>query len=153
MNCRSCNAKITEVLVDLGVSPLSNSYLTESHLNAVEPHYPLKVYLCSECWLAQLPAAARPEEIFHEYAYFSSYSESWLRHSEAYVEMITRKLGLGRDHFVIELASNDGYLLQYFVQRGIPVLGIEPAANVADYARKKGVRTEVKFFGVDTAKE
>ena len=153
MECRACNAELEHTFVDLGVSPLSNSYLAADQLPAMEPHYPLKVLLCSECWLVQLPAVTRPEDIFSDYAYFSSFSETWLRHAEDYVEKMVQRFGLNENHNVIEIASNDGYLLQYFLQRGIPVLGIEPAANVAEAAVEKGIPTLVKFFGTETAKE
>ena len=119
----------------------------------MEPHYPLKVLLCSECWLVQLPAVTRPEDIFSDYVYFSSFSETWLRHAEDYVEKMVQRFGFNENHNVIEIASNDGYLLQYFLQRGIPILGIEPAANVAEAAVEKGIPTLVKFFGTETAKE
>ena len=119
----------------------------------MEPHYPLKVLLCSECWLVQLPAVTRPEDIFSDYAYFSSFSETWLRHAEDYVEKMIQRFGFDKTHNMVEIASNDGYLLQYFAQRGIPVLGIEPAANVAKVAVEKGIPTLVKFFGMETARE
>lgn len=153
MKCRACNAELEHTFVDLGVSPLSNSYLAADQLQAMEPHYPLKVLLCSECWLVQLPDVTRPEDIFSDYAYFSSFSETWLRHAEDYVEKMVRRFGFNENHNVIEIASNDGYLLQYFAQRGIPVLGIEPAANVAEAAVEKGIPTLVRFFGTQTAKE
>lgn len=153
MKCRACNAQLEHTFVDLGVSPLSNSYLAADQLQAMEPHYPLKVLLCSECWLVQLPAVARPEDIFSDYAYFSSYSDSWLRHAENYVEQMIQRFGFDKTHNMVEIASNDGYLLQYFVQRGIPAFGIEPAANVAKVAVEKGIPTLVKFFGTETAKE
>lgn len=140
------------MFVDLGASPLSNSYLKPDQLDEMEPYYPLTVRVCTSCWLAQLPEIVRPAHIFEDYAYFSSYSDSWLKHSLAYAETMTQTLGLGRDHRVIELASNDGYLLQYFIQKGIPVLGVEPAANVAQVALAKGIPTLVKFFGVETAR-
>lgn len=153
MKCRACNAELEHTFVDLGVSPLSNSYLAADQLQVMEPHYPLKVLLCSECWLVQLPAAAQPEDIFSDYAYFSSFSETWLHHVEDYVEKMIQRFEFNEGHKVIEIASNDGYLLQYFVQRGIPVLGIEPAANVAKVAVEKGIPTLVKFFGKETAKK
>jgi hypothetical protein len=118
----------------------------------MEPFYPLHVYVCSDCFLVQLEEFVPPEEIFSEYAYFSSYSDSWLAHARSYVDLVTKRFGLSAKSFVVELASNDGYLLQYFVEKGIPVLGIEPAANVAAAAVSKGVPTLVKFFGVQTAK-
>jgi SAM-dependent methyltransferase len=144
--CRFCGTPLEHRVVDLGMSPLCESYVGPDRLDSMEPFYPLNVWVCSNCFLVQLNEYVSPKEIFSEYAYFSSYSTSWLRHAEEYVAMITERLGLGADSFVIELASNDGYLLQNFVQRGIPCLGIEPAANVADAARAKGVPTEVCFF-------
>jgi SAM-dependent methyltransferase len=119
----------------------------------MEPFYPLHVYVCNECFLVQLEEFVPAEEIFTEYAYFSSYSDSWLSHARAYVDMVTDRFGLSVKDFVVELASNDGYLLQYFVKKGIPVLGVEPAENIAAAAASKGVPTLVKFFGVQTAKE
>ena len=151
-HCRSCGAILEQVFADLGVSPLSNGYLGTGDLNGMEPFYPLTVRVCGRCWLVQLPEAVDPHSIFSDYAYFSSYSDSWLKHCETYAEMITGSLGLGAGHRVVELASNDGYLLQYFAQRGIPVLGVEPAANVAAAAQLKGIPSLVKFFGVETAK-
>jgi len=153
MKCRACDAELKHTFVDLGVSPLSNSYLAAADLQAMEPHYPLKVLLCAHCWLVQSPAVARPEDIFSDYAYFSSYSDSWLRHAEDYVEKMIQRFGFDKTHNMVEIASNDGYLLQYFLQRGIPVLGIEPAANVAKVAVEKGIPTLVKFFGTETARE
>ncbi len=135
------------------MSPLCESYLPADHLNAMEPFYPLHVKVCEECYLVQLEEYVSPEHIFTEYAYFSSYSDTWLKHSSNYVEMISRRLGLGSRSLAVELASNDGYLLQYFVEKGIPVLGVEPAVNVAKVAEKKGVPTLVKFFGCQTARQ
>ena len=149
--CRACGAALEHVFVDLGSSPLANSNLREEDLAKAEPFYPLTVYVCGECLLVQLPELASPEEIFSDYVYFSSTSESWLRHAQAYVEMITKRLGLGASSQVVELASNDGYLLQYFVERGVPVLGVEPAANVAAAAQERGIPTHVAFFGTETA--
>jgi SAM-dependent methyltransferase len=153
MKCRACNAELKHTFVDLGVSPLSNSYLTAADLQAMEPHYPLKVLLCSQCWLAQLAVVTKPHDIFSDYAYFSSFSESCLRHAEDYVEKMLQRFGFDATHNIVEIASNDGYLLQYFAKRGIPVLGIEPAANIAKAAVEKGIPTLVKFFGTETAKE
>jgi len=153
MKCRACEAELKHTFVDLGVSPLSNSYLAADQLQAMEPHYPLKVLLCAHCWLVQLPAVARPEDIFSDYAYFSSYSDSWLRHVEDYVEKMIQRFGFNKTHNIVEIASNDGYLLQYFLHRGFSVLGIEPAANVAKVAVEKGIPTLVKYFGTETAKE
>jgi len=135
------------------MSPLCESYLTADQLNRMEPFYPLHVKVCEECYLVQLEEYVSPEHIFTEYAYFSSYSDSWLKHASNYVDMISQRLGLGAQSLAVELASNDGYLLQYFVGRGIPVLGVEPAVNVAKVAEKKGVPTLVKFFGCRTARE
>jgi hypothetical protein len=134
------------------MSPLCESFLREDQLNRMEPFYPLHVRVCDRCWLAQLEAYVGGEEIFTDYAYFSSYSTSWLAHAEKYVGDMTERFGLGPKSHVVEVASNDGYLLQYFVARQIPCLGIEPAANVARVAEEKGVPTLVKFFGVETAK-
>jgi hypothetical protein len=136
------------------MSPLCETFLTAGELDAMEPFYPLHVWVCSECFLVQLQEYVTPEHIFNEYAYFSSYSTAWLKHAEDYVGMASERLGLGRESLVVELASNDGYLLQYFVKRGIPCLGIEPAANVAKVAeQERGVPTLVKFFGEQTAQE
>jgi SAM-dependent methyltransferase len=135
------------------MSPLCESYVSPEKTNQMEPFYPLHVYVCEKCFLAQLEQYVSPEEIFGEYAYFSSYSDSWLEHSKRYTDMIVGRLGLGGGSTVMELASNDGYLLQYFVQQGIRSIGVEPAANVAAVAEKKGVHTVVKFFGRASAKE
>jgi SAM-dependent methyltransferase len=151
-NCRFCGGPLAE-FVDLGMSPLCESYLAKDQLNSMEPFYPLAAYVCRDCLLVQLQEYVAPEHIFSEYAYFSAYSDAWLDHARRYVEAMTERLGLGRESRVIELGSNDGYLLQFFVERGIPVLGIDPAANVARAAEARGVRTLVKFFGVETARE
>ncbi len=151
--CRFCAAPLAVNLVDLGMSPLCESYLTADQINATEPFYPLHVFVCGQCYLAQLGEYVRAEHIFSEYAYFSSYSDSWLKHSKKYTDLMTQRLALGAKSLVIELASNDGYLLQYFVEKNIPVLGIEPAANVAKVAVDKGVSTLVEFFGVDLARK
>ena len=134
-------------VVDLGMSPLCESFLSVEHLDQMEPFYPLTVWVCHRCFLVQLNQYVRAEEIFSEYAYFSSYSTSFLAHCADYVAMVSDRLALGSDSFVVELASNDGYLLQYFVERGIPCLGVEPAANVARAAEERGVATDVSFFG------
>lgn len=144
--CRVCNAPLTRTFIDLGMSPLCESYVSEDQLNKMEPFYPLHVFVCEKCFLVQLEEYVRAENIFTEYAYFSSFSDSWLRHAESYVEMAIRRFGLTSTSRVVELGSNDGYLLQYFVQKGIPSLGIEPAANVAKAAEQKGVSTLVRFF-------
>lgn len=151
--CRSCGAVLAHTFVDLGMSPLANSYIKADESNRMEPFYPLHVYVCSECLLVQLEEFTSPQSIFGDYAYFSSYSESWLAHAKRYVEKVSERFPLGPRHHVVEIASNDGYLLQYFMQRGVPVLGVEPAANVAAVAQKKGVPTVVKFLGVETARE
>ncbi len=149
--CRFCGTALRRSFVDLGRSPLSNAFLTAHQLSEMEPHYPLRAYVCEKCLLVQLEAFASPATIFTDYPYFSSFSETWLRHAEAYAARMTRELGLGAESLVVELASNDGYLLRYFRQLGIAVLGVEPAANVAAVAEAGGVPTEVAFFGEATA--
>ena len=151
MDCRFCATKLKYSLVDLGMSPLCESYVSQDQLNQMEPFYPLHVFVCHNCFLVQLDEFVSPERIFSEYAYFSSYSDSWLAHAKKYTDDISERLNLNDRSLVVELASNDGYLLQYFVQKNIPVLGIEPAANIAAVAEKKGVRTLVEFFGTDLA--
>jgi SAM-dependent methyltransferase len=151
-NCRFCGGPLVE-FVDLGMSPLCESYITKEQLNSMEPFYPLAAYVCRGCVLVQLQEYVGPENIFSEYAYFSSYSDAWLDHAQRYVDAMTERLGLGPASRIIELGSNDGYLLQYFVERGVPVLGIDPASNVARAAEQRGVPTLVKFFGVETARE
>jgi len=150
-NCRFCAGSLAE-FVDLGMSPLCESYLTEGQLNTMELYYPLAAYVCRDCFLVQLQEYVAPKEIFSEYAYFSAYSDSWLDHARQYVDAMSKRLGLGSTSRVIEVGSNDGYLLQFFVEKNIPVLGIDPAANVAMAAEKRGVPTLVKFFGVETAR-
>lgn len=145
--CRHCGAPLSRVFCDLRASPPSNSFLRPDDLLRGETAYPLRVYLCDACTLVQLPEHAPAEAIFDDYAYFSSYSESWLAHARAYCDMIAGRLGLGGDSLVVELASNDGYLLQYLRARGIPVLGIDPSRNVAAAAEARGVPTLVDFFG------
>jgi hypothetical protein len=152
-NCRACGATLSDTFVDLGMSPLCESYVPADALNHMEPFYPLHVWVCRECLLVQLDEYVSPEHIFTEYAYFSSYSTSWLKHAEDYTALAAKRLNLGPQSFVVELASNDGYLLQYFVKAGIPCLGIEPAANVAKAARERGVETLVKFFGRELGAE
>lgn len=151
--CRFCSEPLNFTFVDLGMSPLCESYVVRDQLNQMEPFYPLHVYVCSECFLVQLEAYVSADHIFSDYAYFSSYSDSWVEHCRIYTEKITNRLRLGTCHQVVELASNDGYLLQHFVARGIPALGIEPAANVAKVAIAKGVPTLTKFFGKELARE
>lgn len=152
-SCRSCSAPLEHTFCDLGMSPLSNSYLTADQLQQKEPFYPLHAYVCGNCYLVQLDEFESPQQLFSEYAYFSSYSDSWLQHSRDYTQMISARLGLDETSQVVEIASNDGYLLQYFVEQQIPVVGIEPAANVAAVAEEKGIPTLVKFFGTQTANE
>jgi SAM-dependent methyltransferase len=151
--CRFCRAPLEHTFCDLGMSPLSNAFLTADKLNAMEPFYPLHAYVCRSCFLVQLQEFQSPEQIFSDYAYFSSYSESWLAHANAFAGQMTQRFGLGPASQVVEIASNDGYLLQYFKSGGISVLGIEPAANVAKAAEAKGIPTVVKFFGKQTAHE
>jgi SAM-dependent methyltransferase len=151
--CRFCGTQLTHLFADLGMSPLANSYLSEEELCQMEPFYPLRALVCHECLLVQLEDYETPDVIFSDYAYFSSYSTTWLEHSRRYADMAVERFELDSSSQVVELASNDGYLLQYFVGHGVPVLGIEPAANVAEVAREKGIRTMVKFFGRATARE
>ncbi len=151
LECRNCLFPLDKVFLDLGSSPLANSYLSKSDLNRMEPFYPLRVYVCESCLFVQIEAFEKPEKIFSDYAYFSSYSDSWLCHAETYVEKMIDRFGFDSSHRVVEVGSNDGYLLQYFVRKGIPVLGIEPALNVATVAQEKGVPTLVQFFGLETA--
>jgi len=151
--CLFCSAPLRQTFVDLGMSPLCESYLPAEALNQVERFYPLHAYVCERCFLVQVEQYVSPEAIFTEYAYFSSFSDSWLAHAKAYVDMIASRLGLSGTSRVIELGSNDGYLLQYFVARGMPVLGVEPARNVAEAAVARGVPTHVAMFGRQTARE
>jgi C-methyltransferase-like protein/putative zinc binding protein/methyltransferase family protein len=150
--CRNCTTILKHTFVDLGMSPLCESYLTADQLNSMEPFYPLHVFVCEKCFLVQLQEYVSPQAIFSEYAYFSSYAESWLTHARVYSEQMIARWHLGPTHQVMEVASNDGYLLKNFVARGIPALGIEPAANVAAVAIDKGVPTRVAFFGRETAR-
>ena len=152
MKCRFCQHNLTYEFIDLVNSPPSNSFLTEDQLYEPETFYPLKLYVCQKCWLVQIEEYKRADEIFSkDYAYFSSYSRSWLEHAKNYVEMITKKIKLNRSSQVIEIASNDGYLLQYFQQKHIPCLGIEPAENAAEAAKEKGIAVIIDFFGVTLA--
>jgi 2-polyprenyl-3-methyl-5-hydroxy-6-metoxy-1,4-benzoquinol methylase len=153
LGCRFCKAPLRYTFVDLGMSPLCESYVSGEQLNQMEPFYPLHVYVCGECFLVQLQAYVSAEHIFDEYAYFSSYSDSWVEHARVYTERMLERFQFGLRHQIVELASNDGYLLQHFVAKGIPALGVEPAANVAGVAVRKGVPTLVKFFGEETACE
>ena len=151
--CRFCGNELNETFVDLGMSPLSNAYVTSENIQNKESFYPLHTYVCSKCLLVQLEEFESPEEIFREYAYFSSFSDSWLKHAENYVNMIIDRFKFDFNSQIIEVASNDGYLLQYFKREGVPVLGIEPAKNVAAEAIKKGIPTKSEFFGVKLADE
>ena len=150
-HCRLCASALRHSFVDLGMSPLCESFLKGEQLDAMEPYFPLHVLVCEECFLVQLQEYVSPEHIFREYAYFSSYSTSWVEHARRYCEMITARLGLGVGSLAVELASNDGYLLQHFRPLGVPVLGIEPARNVAKVAIDKGINTITEFFGVELA--
>jgi len=150
--CLFCANDLTVTVVDLGMSPLCESFLSAGQLNRMEPFYPLHVYVCDRCWLVQVEEYVDPEGLFAlDYRYYSSYSDSWLRHAERYVETMTERLGLGPQDLVVELGSNDGYLLQYFVRRGVPVLGVEPAGTICQVANDRGIRSVPEFFGVDTA--
>jgi SAM-dependent methyltransferase len=151
--CRFCGAGLRRTFIDLGLSPLCETYPAAADLNRGETYYPLHVYVCEKCWLVQLEEYESPEKIFSDYAYFSSFSDSWLKHCDKYCEAMKSRFGFDKQSFVIEVASNDGYLLQYFVKRDVRVLGIEPAANVAKVAVEKGVPTLVRFFGVELANE
>lgn len=150
-HCRFCDVPLQDVVIDLGMSPLCESFVAADRLHEMEPFYPLVVYLCRNCLLVQLEEFVPPENIFTEYAYFSAYSDSWVEYARRYTDMIVDRLALDGSSHVVELASNDGYLLQHFVQRSIPVLGIDPAANVAADAEKRGVPTLVEFFGTACA--
>ena len=150
--CRFCGARLRYVFVDLGLSPLANKYLKKEEIGQDETFFPLRVFVCGDCLLVQLEQWETPENIFSDYAYFSSYSESWLDHARTYVLATIERFGIGSKSKVVEVASNDGYLLQYFVERGIPVLGIEPARNVATVARSRGIPTRIEFFGESTAR-
>ena len=152
LGCRFCDTPLEHVFVDLGMSPLANSFLREDQLLDMEPTWPLRVFVCHQCFLVQLPEFASPERIFSDYAYYSGYSDTWVRHVEAYTEQMCERFGLGAEHLVIEVASNDGCLLRLFQQRGVPVLGIEPAANVAAAAVADGVPTRVEFFSTASAR-
>ena len=149
--CRLCGASVTETVADLGVSPLANAFVSPANADRMEPFYPLHVYVCGDCWLVQLDAFEPAERIFADYLYFSSFSDSWLRHAEAYVDQMTQRFGLDAGSRVAEIGSNDGYLLQYFARRGVGALGVEPASNIAKVAIEKGIPTEIAFFGADTA--
>lgn len=152
-SCRLCHAELTHTFVDLGMSPPCESFLRADQIDEGETFYPLHVRVCAQCLLVQLPAYIPAEEIFSDYAYFSSYSDSWVRHARTFVEGAVDRLGLGPESFVVEVASNDGYLLQHVVAAGVRALGVEPAANIAEVAREKGIPTEVAFLGEATGKD
>jgi C-methyltransferase C-terminal domain/Putative zinc binding domain/Methyltransferase domain len=152
-NCRFCGTPLRHTFVDLGMSPLCESFLSVEQRNGMEPFYPLHTYVCDNCFLVQLEEYVTPEHIFTEYAYFSSYATTWLQHAKAYTDLMVQRFHLGKQSHVVEVASNDGYLLQYFVEKNIPCLGIEPAANVAQVAKDKGVPTLVEFFGTQCARK
>ncbi len=149
--CRFCNAPLVHVFADLGVTPLANAYVKPADAGCPDATYPLRAFVCDECWLVQAEAFASPQEIFSDYAYFSSFSDSWVEHARRFADGAIERFGLTARSQVIEVASNDGYLLRHFVSRGIPALGIEPAQNVAKVAREAGVPTECRFFGRETA--
>jgi len=152
--CRLCGKKLKHLFFQLGNSPLANSFLTEPELHRMEPYYPLEVYVCDKCYLVQLETYETAENIFSSnYVYFSSYSESWLQHCKEYTQMMINRFGFNKNSFIVEIASNDGYLLQYFKKRGIPVLGIEPAANTAEVAISKGIPSEITFFNSSYARK
>lgn len=151
LRCRFCQSPLHTSFVDLGMSPLCQTHIAPEQLQDMEPFYPLHAYVCDECHLVQLQEFVAPDAIFSEYAYFSSYSTSWVEHARRYVEMAIERFGLGAGSRVMEVASNDGYLLQHFVAAGVPVLGIEPAANVAQVAIGKGIPTTVRFMGRESA--
>lgn len=152
-NCRFCSAPLTTTFVDLGMSPLCQTHIEPHELNHMERFYPLHAWVCGRCYLVQLEEYVSPDQIFSDYAYFSSYSDSWVEHARRYAESMISRLGLGAKSLVVEIASNDGYLLQHFLARGVPCRGIEPAANVAEVAVAKGIPTTVKFFGRNSAAE
>jgi hypothetical protein len=152
-SCRFCGATLSHVCADLGVAPIANDLLTEDQLGHMEPFYPLRALVCEQCFLVQVGEFESPSAIFSDYSYFSSFSTSWLAHCRDYVESIVPRLGLGPQHTIVEVASNDGYLLQFFHDRGLSVLGIEPAENVAQAAIVKGIPTVVRFFGTEAAED
>ena len=152
MNCRFCKEELKNVFIDLVNSPASNSFLTKEELNEPETFYPLKVYTCANCFLVQVDEYKKSDAIFDSnYAYFSSYSKSWLAHAKQYTDMMTERFGYNQDSLIIEVASNDGYLLQYFKEKNIPVMGIEPTANTAEVAIGKGIKTVIEFFSAELA--
>lgn len=154
MHCRFCKTELEHTFIDLVNSPASNSFLTREQLNDPETYYPLKVFTCHHCFLVQVDEYKKSDAIFNsDYVYFSSYSTSWLKHAKKYTDQMVERFGFNKDSQVVEIASNDGYLLQYFHEKGIPVLGIEPTSNTAEVAVKKGIKTITEFFGVELAKK
>ena len=153
MKCRFCKSDLKTVFADLGMSPFANSYINSNESKIGEIFYPLKTFVCDNCFLVQLGEFKSPKDIFKNYAYFSSFSKSWLEHANEYVELLINRFNLSKNSLVVEIASNDGYLLQFFKSKNIPILGIEPAENVAKNAIKKGIPTLIKFFDSKTAKE
>ena len=152
MNCRHCDTKLTHIFADLDFSPVSNAMLSKEQLNEPESYYPLKIFVCDNCFLVQVDEMQKADKIFdEEYTYFSSFSTSWLAHAKKYVDMMTERFSFNKNSLVLEIASNDGYLLQYFKEKNIPVLGVDPAANTAEAAGEKGIETIVDFFGADFA--
>ena len=152
-NCRFCHSPLHHVFADLGMSPLSNSFLSSNDLNKMEAFFPLRVFVCEYCFLVQLEEFESPSNIFSDYAYFSSYSKSWLAHAKKYTDYVTKRFNLCKQNRIIEIASNDGYLLQYFKEKGITALGIEPAINVAEAAKMKGINTITEFFNSTLAQK
>lgn len=153
VKCLNCQNKLEHVFVDLGTSPLCNDYVKPEQVNTIQQSYPLVIYVCENCFLVQVGERVSPEKIYSDYYYFSSYSHSWLQHAKRYVELMVDKYRISREHFVVEIASNDGYLLQYFKKKEIPILGVEPSENVARASIEKGIPTEKVFFGEKTAKK
>lgn len=153
LKCNFCKKPLKHLVVDLGMQPLCEERIRPQDLHRMEPHFPLKVYVCDNCLLAQVPESVSPEIIYRDYGYYSSFSDFWLQHARRYVDLIIPRFGINRKSLVAEIASNDGYLLQYFIEKDIPVLGIDPSVDVAQYAiKEKGVRTEILFFGYENAK-
>ncbi|MDE3185321.1 MAG: methyltransferase domain-containing protein [Bacteroidota bacterium] len=154
MKCRFCKTELTHLFIDLFNSPASNSFLSKEELNEPETYFPLKVFTCPKCFLVQIDEYKKTEDIFsHQYAYFSSYSSAWLAHAKKYTEMMMGRFGYNENSQIIEIASNDGYLLQYFKEKKVPVLGVEPAKNTSDVAKQKGIESINEFFGTKLAKE
>ena len=153
LTCRFCSQPLRHSVVDLGMSPLCQTHIDAAELERMEPYYPLHAYVCQSCFLVQLAQYVAPRELFREYAYFSSFSDSWVEHAREYCELACARFGIGPDSLIMEVASNDGYLLQHFVARGLRVLGIEPAENVAAAARARGVPTISRFLGLQTARD